>query len=128
MFNYLLFNYIFNKRNPFKLKNGDEEVLTYTDKTYSDLFSNQKIEELEKITTGTKIDTDTRASMVEAKKGLLESKQYLKTILITLKQATKAKAIIQTGGGSTGGSDVGAGGQTDGNNPGDADSGNQPRK
>ena len=37
------------KGDPFKLKNGDEEVLTYTDKTYSDLFSNQKIEDIKKI-------------------------------------------------------------------------------
>jgi hypothetical protein len=37
------------KGNPFKLENGNEEVLTYTDKTYSDLFLNQKIEDIKTI-------------------------------------------------------------------------------
>jgi hypothetical protein len=35
--------------NPFKLENGKEEVLTYTDAAYSDLFANQKIEDIKRI-------------------------------------------------------------------------------
>jgi len=35
--------------NPFKLENGKEEVLTYTDAAYSDLFANQKVEDIKRI-------------------------------------------------------------------------------
>jgi len=34
---------------PFKLENGKEEVLTYTDAAYSDLFANQKVEDIKRI-------------------------------------------------------------------------------
>lgn len=34
---------------PFKLEDGREEVLTYNNDTYSDLFTNQKIEDIKKI-------------------------------------------------------------------------------
>ena len=36
-------------KTPFKLEDGREEVLTYNDDTYSDLFANQKIEDIKKI-------------------------------------------------------------------------------
>jgi len=44
------------KGEPFKLENGSEEVLTYFDKDYSDLFTNQKIEDIRKI-GGSSINT-----------------------------------------------------------------------
>ena len=34
---------------PFKLEDGRDEVLTYTDDTYSDLFANQKIDDIRRI-------------------------------------------------------------------------------
>ena len=34
---------------PFKLESGKEEVLTYTDDSYSDLFANQKVEDIKRI-------------------------------------------------------------------------------
>jgi hypothetical protein len=37
------------KGEPFKLENGKEEVLMYTDEDYSDLFSNQKVEDIKRI-------------------------------------------------------------------------------
>jgi len=37
------------KGEPFKLEDGKEEVLTYTDEDYSDLFSNQKVEDIKRI-------------------------------------------------------------------------------
>ena len=44
------------KGEPFKLENGSEEVLTYSDEDYSDLFTNQKIEDIRKI-GGSSINT-----------------------------------------------------------------------
>jgi hypothetical protein len=35
--------------NPFKLEDGREEVLTYTDEDYSDLFANQKVDDIRRI-------------------------------------------------------------------------------
>lgn len=35
--------------NPFKLEDGREEVLTYADNSYSDLFANQKVEDIKRI-------------------------------------------------------------------------------
>jgi len=35
--------------NPFKLEDGREEVLTYTDEAYSDLFANQKVDDIRRI-------------------------------------------------------------------------------
>lgn len=95
--------------------------------------SDNSIQRLEQISIHTELNSEIKASMSEAKKGLLNSKQYLSSILISLKQATRAKPIIQTGGGTTGsggtsGSSGENGGQTDGNNTGDTETGDQPRR
>jgi len=37
------------KGEPFKLEDGREEVLTYTDNSYSDLFANQKVEDIKNV-------------------------------------------------------------------------------
>jgi hypothetical protein len=37
------------KGEPFKLEDGKEEVLTYTDDSYGDLFANQKVEDIKRI-------------------------------------------------------------------------------
>jgi len=37
------------KGEPFKLEDGREEVLTYTNDSYSDLFANQKVEDIKKL-------------------------------------------------------------------------------
>jgi hypothetical protein len=42
--------------NPFKLEDGREEVLTYTDEAYSDLFANQKVDDIRRI-GGSSINT-----------------------------------------------------------------------
>jgi hypothetical protein len=42
--------------NPFKLEDGREEVLTYTDEDYSDLFANQKVDDIRRI-GGSSINT-----------------------------------------------------------------------
>jgi hypothetical protein len=44
------------KGEPFKLEDGKEEVLTYTDDSYSDLFANQKVEDIKRI-GGTSINS-----------------------------------------------------------------------
>jgi len=72
--------------------------------------SDNNIQRLEQISIHTELNSEIKASMSEAKKGLLDSKQYLSTILMSLKQATRAKATIQTGGQqdeyTTGGTDT----------------------
>lgn len=37
------------KGEPFKLEDGREEILTYSDEDYSDLFSNQKVEDIKRV-------------------------------------------------------------------------------
>lgn len=76
--------------------------------------ANSIIQRLETIELNTDIDEESKSSMIKAKKELIDSKKFLNSILVSLKQASKAKPIIQTGGGSQGGqtgggSDVGGG-------------------
>lgn len=78
------------------------------------ISADTKILKLEKIQLTKNIDKTTTELMSGVKKDFLDSKKHLNNILITLKQATKARAIIQTGGGTTG--NGGNSGQTDEDN------------
>ncbi len=113
--------------------NKDELRKTLQNSKQSLVSADTKIVRLEKIQLTKNIDDKTRELMSGAKKDFINSKQYLNTILVELKQATKAKAIIQTGGGTIGsggtsGNNGGNGGQVDGNNAGGTGTGDQPRR
>lgn len=112
--------------------NKDELRRTLENSKQSLVSADTKILKLEKIQLTKNIDKTTTELMSGAKKDFVNSKQYLNNILIALKQATKAKAIIQTGGGTTGtggtNGNSGNGGQADGNNGGGTGTGDQPRR
>ncbi len=83
--------------------------------------ANSIIQRLETIELNTDIDEESKSSMIKAKKELIDSKKFLNNILVSLKQASKAKPIIQTGGGSDSNNDSDTGGGADNSDGGAGD-------